>query len=97
MARCRAACLCAPAGALWGRSGLRSDTAEPHPGGLRRGYIRHVEEMAVPWTTKRCTSPPARPSGNQQNLIIVPVSTTARGAWAAYKLIATAKFFACGC
>src|SRR3979490_1326676 len=58
----------------------------PIPQASRRGYIRHVEEMAVTVDDKAMQLAAGAVIRDQQNLIIVPVTIPREGAWAAYNL-----------
>ena len=85
MARCRAACL-----ALLLLFGAVPALAQTRPSPIsensRRGYIRHVEEMAVTVDDKAMQLAAGATVRNQQNLIIVPMSIPREGAWADYML-----------
>ena len=56
----------------------------PIPENSRRGYIRHVEEMAVIVDDKAMQLAAGATIRNQQNLIVVPVTIPREGAWADY-------------
>ena len=86
MARCRAACF-ALLPVLFGAVAVLAQTRpSPIPEDSRRGYIRHVEEMAVTVDDKAMQLAAGATVRNQQNLIIVPMSIPREGAWAAYEL-----------
>ena len=86
MARCRAACLALLA-VLFGAVPVLAQTRpSPIPEDSRRGYIRHVEEMAVIVDDKAMQLAAGATVRNQQNLIIVPMSIPREGAWADYML-----------
>ena len=73
MARCRAACLALLL--LFGAVPVLAQTRpSPIPEDSRRGYIRHVEEMAVTVDDKAMQLAAGATVRNQQNLIIVPMS-----------------------
>ena len=85
MARCRAACIALLL--LFGAVPVLAQTRpSPIPEGTRRGYIRHVEEMAVTVDDKAMQLAAGATVRNQQNLIIVPMSIPREGAWADYML-----------
>ena len=85
MARCRAACLALLL--LVGAVSVFAQTRpSPIPEDSRRGYIRHVEEMAVTVDDKAMQLAAGATVRNQQNLIIVPMSIPREGAWADYML-----------
>jgi len=85
MARCRAACLALLL--LFGAVPVLAQTRpSPIPEDSRRGYIRHVEEMAVTVDDKAMQLAAGATVRNQQNLIIVPMSIPRGGAWADYVL-----------
>ncbi|HZE11488.1 MAG TPA: hypothetical protein VE034_07905, partial [Burkholderiales bacterium] len=85
MARCRAACLALLL--LFGAVPVLAQTRpSPIPEDTRRGYIRHVEEMAVTVDDKAMQLAAGATVRNQQNLIIVPMSIPRGGAWADYVL-----------
>ena len=85
MARCRAACLALLL--LFGAVPVLAQTRpSPIPEDSRRGYIRHVEEMAITVDDKVMQLAAGATVRNQQNLIIVPMSIPREGAWADYML-----------
>jgi len=85
MARCRAACIALLL--LLGAVPVLAQTRpSPIPEDTRRGYIRHVEEMAVTVDDKAMQLAAGATVRNQQNLIIVPMSIPRGGAWADYVL-----------
>ncbi len=85
MARCRAACIALLL--LFGAVPVLAQTRpSPIPEDTRRGYIRHVEEMAVTVDDKAMQLAAGATVRNQQNLIIVPMSIPRGGAWADYVL-----------
>jgi hypothetical protein len=86
MARCRAACLALLPVLLWAVPAFAQTRPSPIPENSRRGYIRHVEEMAVTVEDKAMQLAAGAIIRDQQNLIIVPVTIPREGAWAAYNL-----------
>jgi hypothetical protein len=93
MVRCRAACL-ALLPVLFGAVPVFAQTRpSPIPEDTRRGYIRHVEEMAVTVDDKAMQLAAGATVRNQQNLIIVPMSIPREGAWAAYELDRNGQVF----
>ena len=86
MAPRRAACLALLPVLLWAASVLAQARPSPIPQDSRRGYIRHVEEMAVTVDDKSMQLAAGATVRNQQNLIIVPMSIPREGAWADYML-----------
>jgi len=86
MASCRAAYLALLPVLLWAVPILAQTRPSPIPEDSRRGYIRHVEEMAVTVDDKAMQLAAGAIIRNQQNLIIVPVTLPREGAWAAYNL-----------
>ena len=93
MARCRAACF-ALLPVLFGAVAVLAQTRpSPIPEDSRRGYIRHVEEMAVTVDDKAMQLAAGAIIRNQQNLIIVPMSIPREGAWAAYELDRDGQIF----
>jgi len=86
MASCRAAYLALLPVLLWVVPILAQTRPSPIPEDSRRGYIRHVEEMAVTVDDKAMQLAAGAIIRNQQNLIIVPVTLPREGAWAAYNL-----------
>jgi hypothetical protein len=86
MARYRAACF-ALLPVLFGAVAVLAQTRPSLiPEDSRRGYIRHVEEMAVTVDDKAMQLAAGATVRNQQNLIIVPMSIPREGAWADYML-----------
>ena len=86
MAQCRAAYLALLPALLWAVPVLAQTRPSPIPQDSTRGYIRHVEEMAVTVDDKAMQLAAGAIIRDQQNLIIVPVSIPRQGAWAAYNL-----------
>src|SRR5437899_5243344 len=74
MAPRRAACLALLPVLLWAASVLAQARPSPIPQDSRRGYIRHVEEMAVTVDDKAMQLAAGAVIRDQQNLIIVPVT-----------------------
>ena len=93
MARCRAACLVLLPVLLWAVPVLAQTRPSPIPQDSRRGYIRHVEQMAVTVDDKAMQLAAGAIIRNQQNLIIVPVTIPRQGAWAAYNLNRDGQIF----
>ena len=71
---------------LWAVPVLAQTRSSPIPQDSRRGYIRHVQEMAVTVDDKAMQLAAGAIIRDQQNLIIVPVTIPREGAWAAYNL-----------
>jgi hypothetical protein len=86
MARCRAEYLALLPVLLWAVPVLAQTRPSPIPQDSTRGYIRHVEQMAVTVDDKAMQLAVGALIRDQQNLIIVPVSIPRGGAWAAYNL-----------
>src|SRR5258707_15359032 len=86
MAPHRAACLALLPVLLWAASVLAQARPSPIPQDSRRGYIRHVEEMAVTVDDKAMQLAAGAIIRDQQNLIIVTATIPREGAWAAYNL-----------
>ena len=93
MAPRRAACLALLPVLLWAASVLAQARPSPIPQDSRRGYIRHVEQMAVTVDDKAMQLAAGAVIRDQQNLIIVPVTIPRGGAWAAYKLDRDGQIF----
>jgi len=93
MARRRAACFALLPAFLWAVSVLAQTRPSPIPQDSRRGYIRHVQEMAVTMDDKAMQLAAGAVIRDQQNLIIVPVTIPREGAWAAYKLNSDGQIF----
>jgi hypothetical protein len=93
MARRRAACLALLPVFLWAVSVLAQTRPSPIPQDSRRGYIRHVQEMAVTVDDKAMQLAAGAVIRDQQNLIIVPVTIPREGAWAAYNLNSDGQIF----
>ena len=93
MARCRAACLALLPVLLWTVPVLAQTRPSPIPQDSRRGYIRHVEEMAVTVDDKAMQLAAGAIIRDRQNLIIVPVTIPREGAWAAYVLDRDGQIF----
>ena len=93
MAPHRAACLALLPVLLWAASVLAQARPSPIPQDSRRGYIRHVEEMAVTVDDKAMQLAAGAVIRDQQNLIIVPVTIPREGAWVAYSLNRDVQIF----
>ncbi len=93
MAPRRAACLALLPVLLWAASVLAQARPSPIPQDSRRGYIRHVQEMAVTVDDKTMQLAAGAVIRDQQNLIIVPVTIPRGGAWAAYNLDRDGQIF----
>jgi hypothetical protein len=65
----------------------------PIPEDSRRGYLRHVESMAVTMDGRRMQLAAGATIRDRQNLIIVPVSLPRDGAWAEYTLDRNGQIF----
>ena len=86
MAPRRAACLALLPAFLWAVSVLAQTRPSPIPQDSRRGYIRHVQEMAVTVDDKAMQLAAGAIIRDRRNLIIVPMSIPRGGAWADYVL-----------
>ena len=86
MASRRPACLALLPALLWAASGIAQTRPSPIPQDSKRGYIRHVQEMAVTVDDKAMQLAAGAIIRDQRNLIIVPVAIPREGAWAAYNL-----------
>ena len=93
MAPRRAACLALLPALLWAVSVLAQARPSPIPQDSKRGYIRHVQEMAVTVDDKAMQLAAGAIIRDQQNLIIVPVTIPREGAWAAYNLDRDGQIF----
>ena len=93
MARCRAAYLALLPVLLWAVPVLAQTRPSPIPQNSARGYIRHVEQMAVTVDDKAIQLAAGAIVRDQQNLIIVPVSIPREGAWADYVLDRDGQIF----
>ncbi len=93
MASRRAACLALLPALLWAVSVLAQARPSPIPQDSRRGYIRHVEEMAVTVDDKAMQLAAGAIIRDRQNLIIVPLTIPREGAWAAYNLDRDGQIF----
>jgi len=93
MAPRRAACLALLPALLWAGSVLAQTRPSPIPQDSRRGYIRHVQEMAVTVDDKAMQLAAGAVIRDRQNLIIVPVTIPREGAWAAYNLDRDGQIF----
>ena len=93
MAPRRAACLALLPALFWAVSVLAQARPSPIPQDSKRGYIRHVREMAVTVDDKAMQLAAGAIIRNQQNLIIVPVTIPREGAWAAYNLDRDGQIF----
>ena len=72
---------------------LAQTRSSPIPQDSRRGYIRHVQEMAVTVDDKAMQLAAGAVIRDRQNLIIVPVTIPREGAWAAYNLNSDGQIF----
>jgi hypothetical protein len=63
------------------------------PTDAQRGYIQHVQEMAVTLNGIQATLAPGALIRNRKNLIIVPTALPSAGAWAAYVLDRNGQIF----
>jgi hypothetical protein len=86
MARCRAAYLALLPVLLWAVPVLAQTRPSPIPQNSARGYIRHVEQMAVTVDDNAMQLAAGAIVRDRQNLIIMPVTIPREGAWAAYNL-----------
>ena len=93
MAPRRAARLALLPALLWTVSVLAQTRPSPIPQDSRRGYIRHVQEMAVTVDDKAMQLAAGAIIRDRQNLIIVPVTIPREGAWAAYNLDRDGQIF----
>jgi hypothetical protein len=93
MASRRPACLALLPALLWAASGLAQTRPSPIPQDSKRGYIRHVQEMAVTVDDKAMQLAAGAIIRDQLNLIIVPVAIPRGGAWAAYNLDREGQIF----
>jgi len=78
---------------LWAVSLLAQTRSSPIPQDSKRGYIRHVQEMAVTVDDKTMQLAAGAIIRDRQNLIIVPVTIPREGAWAAYSLNRDGQIF----
>jgi|SRR5690242_35807 hypothetical protein len=72
---------------------LAQTRATPIPEDSRRGYVRHIDEMAVAVNNKAMQLAPGAQIRDRQNLIIVPTAIPPGGAWADYVLNADGQVF----
>ena len=93
MAPRSATCLALLPALLWAESVLAQTRSIPIPQDSRRGYIRHVQEMAVTVDDKAMQLAAGAIIRDQRNLIIVPVTIPRKGAWAAYNLDREGQIF----
>ncbi len=93
MASRRAAYLVLLPALLWAASGLAQTRPSPILQDSKRGYIRHVQEMAVTVDDKAMQLAAGAIIRDQRNLIIVPVTIPREGAWAAYNLDREGQIF----
>ena len=93
MAPRRAARLALLPALLWAVWVLAQTRPSPIPQDSRRGYIRHVQEMAVTVDDKAMQLAAGAVIRDRQNLIIVPVTIPREGAWAAYNLDRDGQIF----
>lgn len=88
MATRRACCLMLPTLLLAAAALARS-----FPEDAKRGYIRHVQEMAVTLNGNQATLAPGAVIRNRDNLVIVPTALPSAGAWAGYVLDKNGQIF----
>ena len=93
MAPRRAACLALLPALLWAVSVLAQTRPNPIPQDSKRGYIRHVQEMAVTVDDRAMQLAAGAIIRDQQNLVIVPVTIPREGAWAAYNVDRDGQIF----
>jgi len=93
MAQRRAACLALLPAFLWAVSVLAQTRPSPIPQDSKRGYIRHLQAMAVTVDNKAMQLAAGAVIRDQQNLIIVPMAIPGGGAWAAYNLNRDGQIF----
>ena len=93
MAPRSATCLALLPALLWAVSVLAQTRSILIPQDSRRGYIRHVQEMAVTVDDKTMHLAAGAIIRDRQNLIIVPVTIPREGAWAAYSLNRDGQIF----
>src|SRR5437899_12235076 len=93
MAPRRAACLALLPAFLWAVSVLAQTRSSPIPQDSKRGYIRHVQEMAVTVGDNTMQHAAGAIIRDRQTLIIVPVTSPREGAGAAYSLNRHAQSF----
>ncbi|MGB7542375.1 MAG: hypothetical protein WBM28_10205 [Burkholderiales bacterium] len=65
----------------------------PIPQDARRGYLRHVQEMAVTVDGNPMMLAPGATIRDQKNLVIVPAAMPRAGAWADYVLDRNGQIF----
>src|SRR5258706_2009026 len=78
---------------LWAVPVLAQTRSIPIPQHSGRGYIRHVEGMAVTVDDKAMQLAAGAIIRDRQNLIIVPVTIPREGAWAGYALDRDGQIF----
>ena len=93
MAQRRSACLALLPAFLWAVSVLAQTRPSPIPQDSKRGYIRHLQEMAVTMDGKAMQLAAGALIRDRQNLIIVPVTIPREGAWVAYSLNRDGQIF----
>ena len=93
MAPCRAAYLALLSALVWATPVIAQTRSAPIPEDARRGYIRHVEQMAVTVGRKPMQLAAGAIVRDQRNLIIVPVSIPREGAWADFTLDRNGQIF----
>jgi len=93
MAPRRAACLALLPALLWAVWVLAQTRPNPIPQDSKRGYIRHVQEMAVTVDDRAMQLAAGAIIRDQQNLVIVPVTIPREGAWAAYNVDRDGQIF----
>ena len=86
MTPCRAACLALVSASLWAASVIAQTRSVSIPEDAKRGYIRHVKEMAVTVSRRPMQLAAGAIIRDQRNLIIVPASIPREGAWAGFTL-----------
>jgi hypothetical protein len=85
MAACRAYLALLPV-LLVAATAVAQTRPSPIPEDSKRGYIRHVGEMAVTMDNNAMQLAAGATIRNRQNLIIMPVNIPREGAWADYVL-----------
>ena len=93
MIPCRAICLALVSASLWAAPVFAQTRSAPIPEDAKRGYIRHVKEMAVTLDRKPMQLAAGAVIRDQRNLTMVPVSIPREGAWAAFTLDRNGQVF----
>ena len=93
MAPCRTASLALLSVLFWTVPGVAQTRPSPIPQDSKRGYVRHIEQMAVSVDDKAMQLAAGATIRNQRNLIIVPMSIPREGAWADYVLDRDGRIF----